>query len=273
MRPEDLAPNDRKSLERDWSGVELHRIDSLEHPLFRVAYDALWKEFGERREMETPEVLAKRMAWEPQERHEGCALKYRLFLIMHGEEIVAVRDHTAIVPPSNDGCVVHLSHALVLPDWRRSGIAGWLRALPVTTARNTLRAVGLPEELPITLVGEMEPLDENEPATVVRLKAYENAGYQKVDPKAVPYLQPDFRPPEEIERSGGARPLRLNLVIRRVGRENETTIRGREVRSMVEALYRMYAVGFRAQDMAPLFEALKDYPSEDAEIALLAPTA
>jgi hypothetical protein len=76
-----------------------------------------------------------------------------------------------------------------------------------------------------------------------------------------------------IDASGGARPLPFQLIIRRVGRETEATIRGAEVRRLVRALYAMYGAQFRPQDMAHPALSLDSYPADDAEVALVAPTA
>src|SRR5262249_33753783 len=157
-----------------------------------------------------------------------------------------VRDHT-VVATERYGlpeAVVHLSHALIEPPARRTGLAGWLRAWPLQTARATLAAAGLPVTAPITLVAEMEHPDSNVDR-MVRLQAYEKAGFQKIDSSAVHYFQPDFRPPERIDASGGPRPLPFGLIVRRVGRECDEFVRGAEVRKLVECLYTMYGTSFR----------------------------
>jgi hypothetical protein len=269
----DLAPGDSKSATRDWSEIVLHRVESRDDPMFDMAFGALWSEFGEIDEIEQPDVLAARMLWDPRRLVNGCALKYRMMLITAGGRFVAVRDHTAIVVDGTPGAVVHLSHNLVAPEWRRSGVAGWLRALPIQTARNTLAAQGRSTDEPITLVGEMEHPDESDLASMVRLKAYERAGYRKVDPSRVNYLQPDFRPTEEIDLTGRIEPIPMAMIVRRVGRESEETIPAAEVRAIATALYRMYAMGFRARDMEPLFASLENYPNPEETLALVPPLA
>ena len=54
MIPSDLAPGDMKSLEGDWSSMELHRVQSADDPDFDIAFGALWAEFGARSEVEQP---------------------------------------------------------------------------------------------------------------------------------------------------------------------------------------------------------------------------
>jgi hypothetical protein len=273
MIPGDLAPGDLKSLQRDWSGLDLQYIESAEDPAFDIAFGNLWAEFGKNSEVEQPTILARRLLWRAEELVNDCAFLYRLVLLEAGGKFAAVRDHTAIVREGVEGAIVHLSHSLIAPAWRRTGLAGWLRALPIQAARDCLRAQQYPASSAITLVGEMRFLDRNDPSTFVRLKAYEKASYLMIDPTRVHYLQPDFRLPDAIDLSGGPRPLSLALIIRRVGREKENTISGAESRSIIDALYRMYEMTFRARDMAPLIAGLEKHPGPDEVIDLIPPTS
>lgn len=271
MIPADLAPGDAKGLERNWSDLELTRVESAEDSAFDVAFGALWSEFGAKGEVEQASVLAKRLLWQGRNLIDGYALRYRMMLLTSGGRFAAVRDHTAIIPPSRSGAFVHLSHCLIAPDWRRTGLASWMRTLPLQTARHCLTNQFLPETLPITLVAEMEHLDENDPASVTRLKAYQKAGFKKVDPSRVDFYQPDFRAPVEIDLDGQARLLPLTLIVRRFGREEEDSILGGELREMVGALYGMYGATFRPEDMAPALATLDRYPAAEERIALLPP--
>lgn len=271
MIPADLAPGDLRSREFDLSQLEIARVSSLADPLFEIAYGRLWEQFGAAHEVETREVLGRRLAWDPARVVEGFALRYDLVLARRGGEVAAVRDHTAIADAA--GAVVHLSHLLVDPAWRRGGLAGWMRALPIQTARGCLAAGGFRPDLPITLVAEMEYPDGLDESRDIRLRAYERAGFRKIDPAAVAYLQPDFRPFEVIDASGGAQPLPFQLLLRRVGREGESDVSGAEVRAIVERLYRIYAQEFRAADMQAVWPRVGLLPAADARIALVAPTA
>ena len=273
MIPEHLAPGDARSLEGDWSGMDLHRITSPGDPLFNMAFGALSAEFGEAGEMEQASVIARRMQWLPEQMVNGASMQYALQLVTRQGEFVAVRDHTAIILDSGPGAVVHLSHNLVAPEWRRSGIAGWMRALPVATAMHSLESLQLPVTSPVTLIGEMEHFDPTRSATLVRLTAYEKAGFKKVDPSRVSYLQPDFRDPAEIDLSSGPQPLPLTLMLRRIGLEAEDFVRGAEILHNVKALYKMYAAEFRSADMQHVYESLKAYPAPTDHIPLKAPTA
>jgi hypothetical protein len=273
MIPSDLAPGDLKSLEGDWSSMELHRVHSADDPDFDLAFGALWAEFGARSEVEQPTVLSRRLRWNGDRLVEDYALRYRLVLLKSHGKLAAVRDHTAIVRGGQEEAIVHLSHNFIAPEWRRSGLAGWLRALPIQSARNCLAEQGRSSASPIILVGEMKALDPADPASYTRLKAYEKAGYLLIDPRRVRYLQPDFREPDEIDLTGGARPLSLSLIIRRVGRESELTISGAEVLRIVEAIYRVYGETSRRCDMAPALASLERYPAPDEFIDLLPPTS
>jgi GNAT superfamily N-acetyltransferase len=241
--------------------------------MFPRAYGPLFDEFDASDEVEQPEVLARRMQWNPTRLLNGCGLLYELLLVTKDGGFVGVRDHTAIVRPEFQMAVVHMSHNLVAPPYRRSGIAGWLRALPIAAARKCLAAQGLDQSLPIYLVGEMEPADPANEARTVRLTAYEKAGYRKIDPSALNYLQPDFRPPAEIDASGGPQPLPLSLLVRKVGRESETAIRAETVHRIATCLYRMYEMEFRPRDMECVWKNLEHFPRGEQLIPLLPPTA
>jgi len=271
--PGDLAGGDAKALELDGRDFDIARIRSSNDSLFAMAYERLWDEFGQHHEMEPREVIMRRLAWHPAAAIGDCWLRYEMVLVRRNNQFVAVRDHAAVATGRpGPQAVVHLSHALVDPAWRRTGLAGWLRAWPIQTARACLAAAGLPVASPITLVAEMEHPDPQFPNRMTRLKAYEKAGFKKVQPALVKYFQPDFRTPGEIDASGGARPLPFGLIVRRVGREQEQIIRGAEVRQIVECLYRLYGASFREKDMAGLWQSLQAYPSAEAPIALVPPT-
>jgi GNAT superfamily N-acetyltransferase len=272
--PADLAPGDARSRELTEEDLEVARIHSSDHPLFGAAYALLWTEFGSLNEMESRAVIEQRLAWHPAAALDGCWLRYEMLFVQQGGQPVAVRDHTVVATQLSGipRAVVHLSHALVEPASRRTGLAGWLRAWPLQTARATLVAAGLPVTAPITLVAEMEHPDPQDANRMIRLIAYEKAGFQKIDPSAVPYFQPDFRPPGIIDACGGPRPLPFSLIVRRVGRESEAVIRGAEVREIVECLYTIYGTSFRDPDMTALWRSLDAYPAADREIALVAPS-
>src|SRR5262245_7790670 len=111
----DLAPGDAGSAGYDWSGKRIHRIRSKEHPWFDRAYERLWQEFGARAEMEQRAVIEGRLRWRPTAPVGDHALVYELVAIEGDGDLIAVRDHTAILPLEANravrpAIVVHLSH-------------------------------------------------------------------------------------------------------------------------------------------------------------------
>jgi hypothetical protein len=259
--PSDLAPGDVGSAGLDLSGFRFDRIRAFDDPLFEAAYMPLWTAFGATNEMERRETLALRFKLAPR-------LLYEMILVRRKGEFIAVRDHTAIRTHDGAHAVVHLSHNLVSPSARRTGLAGWLRALPVQAGRECL-ANGNGS---ITLVAEMEYDDGIDPDRAIRLRAYEKAGFVKVDPHFVDYHQPDFRAPAEIDATGGPCPLRFQLIIRRVGREADSTILSRDIRTLIQALYDIYGSQFRPQDMAHPLLDLARLPAPETVVALVPPT-
>jgi hypothetical protein len=188
---------------------------------------------------------------------------------------------------------VHLSHVLVEPSMRGRGLASWLRALPIDTARRCLalaRPASAVEEdtgtttadrapgggqaaLPrITLVAEMEHDDGVRPAVLTRLRSYAKAGFRVVDPQRVRYCQPDFRNAAEIDRTS-VRPVPLCLVVRRVGREHESSLPGAELHVLVGALQAMFAVHVRADHMEVVRALAAGMPPAGDEVALLVPAS
>jgi len=274
--PEDLAPGDVRGLEVDWAGLRIERVRSADHPLFPRLYDRLWREFGALGEMEKREVIVDRLAWDPRRPVNHHALRYEMLAVLAGDELVGVRDHTAIVPrpphrPSHPGqVIVHLSHVIVEPPMRGGGLSAWLRAFPLQTARECAAAAGEPASDRITLVAEMEHPDRRSANVTARLRSYERAGFRKIDPDAVRYMQPDFRPAAEIDASS-VQPVPLALVVRRVGREHEPAIAGGEAREIVRALYSMFGAHARADHLASLWALLDHFPGPGETVALRPP--
>ena len=267
--PSDFAPGDDPARSFDWTGFRLTTVRDADSPLFERAYARLWEEFGERGELERREVLADRLTWTPARRVGGYALLYEMIVVEREDRIVALRDHTAIVG-AGGSMIVHLSHALVEPEWRGKGLAAWLRALPARTARECAAAARVERSGALTFVAEMES-PASGPTALPGLRSYERAGFRKLDPHRVDYWQPDFRAPAEIDASE-LRPVPLTLVVRRVGRESEERVTGGEIRSLVHALYAMFGVHVRPRDMQPLWKLADRLPDDDESVALIPPT-
>jgi GNAT superfamily N-acetyltransferase len=199
-------------------------------------------------------------------------------VLRRGDTVVALRDHTAVVRldehgrPAGGPVVVHLSHALVLPEHRGTGLAAWLRALPLAAARRCASVAGCAPDAPVILVAEMELPHPERPQRMGRLRSYERAGFRKVDPAASEYAQPDFRPPEVL---AGTEPeaIPLGLVLRRVGREAEPHMPSAEVAAVVESIYAVYGVHVPAAAIDPLRAAAGRWTHRKPAFALLPPTS
>src|SRR6476661_5430081 len=94
--PADLAPGDAKSAAFPIADLDVRRVHSTIDPLFQPTYDQLWAQFGSAHEIESVDVLERRLAWPPDRDAAGLALRYDLLLIRKGDEFVATRDHTAV---------------------------------------------------------------------------------------------------------------------------------------------------------------------------------
>jgi GNAT superfamily N-acetyltransferase len=274
---EDLSPGDREVGGRDFDDVEVRRVCSSGDRDFELAYDRLFAEFGPPGEMETRAVIEQRLAWDPQRPVAHAALAYELLVLRRNGEVAALRDHTAVVRldaaghPLEGPVVVHLSHALVEPAHRGSGLAAWLRALPLATARRCAAAAGLSGAAPIVLCAEMEPPDVMDAVRMTRLRSYERAGFRTIDRSCAPYMQPDFRAREQLTTSA-PRAIPLGLVVRRVGREQESTIPAAEVAALVDAIYTMYGVHVPRAALQPLRDQVSVWTARQPFFRLLPPT-
>jgi hypothetical protein len=71
-------------------------------------------------------------------------------------------------------------------------VGALLRAVPVTLSRQVqTERLGAP--IPTLVAAEMEPVDPDDPDTIVRLIAYGRSGFSVLDPQRFRYSQPDFR--------------------------------------------------------------------------------
>lgn len=245
----------------DFSGFVLHHITCMEQPDFTPAYDRLWQEFGDRCEMETRDVLRARFRLAPQAFYEMVEV------VAADGDWAAVCDYTVLAPtgPLTE-CLVHLSHTLVNPVFRQAHLASKLLHFTIRRAQTLFPGV------PLTLLAEVEYDDGQTPDKAIRLRAFEKIGLQKVDPRRVRYFQPDFTAPQAIDDPQPAHPLPLQLLLIRIGREQEHCIRGEELRRVVSRLYWLYGRQFRPQDMAHPDLDLTGYPAADEPVALVPPT-
>ncbi|AUX49042.1 hypothetical protein SOCE26_105870 [Sorangium cellulosum] len=201
---------------------------------FDEGYDALDTFFGPKGELERREVLAAWLAGVHTDPAAPIVMTYHMLIARDAEgRLAGVRDAYITLDRAARRCVALLSHALVLPEHRRSGLAALLRAAPVALARRALAEAGLDgpgggaaageaEKAEVLLAAEMEAVDPDDRDTAVRLFAYGRAGFSVIPPSVLPYAQPDFRDTAAL----GVTPIPLPLmaVVRKVGEEERGDI-------------------------------------------------
>ena len=214
---------------------------------FEFGYEALHAQFGPVNEIERREVLEKwfqRKSLTPAD--QNIRAFYHMSLVWEGQTIAAVRDDFGVVDRQTGHVVAFLSHSLVLPAYRRSGVAALLRALPAVHARNDAAALGI-EALEVSLLAEMELFEPHRQESLVRLASYGKAGFRAVPPWHVPYAQPDFR---DIRTLGiEAQPVPMVLLVRQVSEESRTTIEPRRARTLLDALAAIHHVTVDAEQI------------------------
>jgi GNAT superfamily N-acetyltransferase len=182
---------------------------------FEEGFALLDLEFGPRGEMEREEVMSAwfdRGSLSPPD--APIPARYHMVLARdeHGT-IAGVRDMFVTTDPSANLSVALLSHSLVLPPFRRTGLASLLRGVPVALAQAALPGAE------IMLCAEMEMVRPDNRDSIVRLMAYGHAGFRAIPPAVLGYAQPDFG-----EWRDDARPIPLLAIVRRIGAETEPTI-------------------------------------------------
>ena len=230
----------------------IEAVESSRSPAFDAAYAALAAEFAARGELERRAVIARWLDQPPPSGREGSFVRTYHLLTAHDEAgaFAGVRDCHVVLDPKSGVAIVYLSHALVLPPFRRTGLGALLRSAPLALARRALADAGMADRpVDVLLAAEMEPASLGDEASVVRLTAYGKEGFSAISPAALPYCQPDFR---ELESASEARPIPLLAVVRRLGHERETTLPVRLARAFVKHLYAVFATHVRADHLAAL---------------------
>ena len=230
----------------------LEGVEGPQDPAFAQAYGALEGYFGPLGEIERREVHA-RFAASPRYVRGPYEMRYHLVLARdEAGEVAGARDCTVALCAETRVCVVYLSHALVRPAYRRSGLAALFRLLPVQFGRAAIQAAGFAQdEVDLLLAVEQEPVDPARVDSVVRLCAYGRSGFSVVDPAVLPYSQPDFR---DLAALGvEASPVPLMAVVRWVGKEKARELPARLCAAYVTHLYDgIHGSHCRAEDLAPL---------------------
>ncbi len=233
FRDGDVPPGENPEKAR--AALERFRLEEVQREeAFALGYDTLDAQFGPVGEIERREVLH---TWfrEGSLSRPGAAVQvtYHMSLAWDGDQLAGVRDDFTAVDVDHGRAVAFMSHSLVLPAWRRTGLATLLRALPAAHARDDARALraDVTERM---LLAEMEMMEPHRHETLVRLLAYGKAGFRVVPPWHVPYAQPDFR---DLAALGvEAQPVPMMLLVRQVGEESLPTIDPRRARTLLDHL-------------------------------------
>ena len=249
----DLCPGEpRDKLQAAAERFTLHEVAGSENAVFDAAYGALYSYFGPLGEIER-RTVHEALADAPRYERPPYRMHYHLTLARdeHGA-VAGARDCTVALCEETRTCVVYMAHALVLPPYRRSGLAGLFRQIPAQFGRALIRDAGMsPDEVDLVLALEQEPVDPANHDSVVRLCAYARGGFSVIDPAAMRYCQPDFRdlPALGVPPS----PIPLLAVVRWVGHEGEAEIPARLAEAYATHLYDgIHAGHCRPQDLAPI---------------------
>ena len=243
---------------------------------FALGYDALFREFERTADILPRSILERWFAARSLSR-AGDTIQCEYAMVLAHERttgaFAGVRDCFVTVDRATRRAVVLLAHTLVLPEFRRSGVAAILRSVPV---------VLVPDADEILLAGEMDMAVPHPKGTVVRLLAYGRAGFRVIPPPMLPYAQPDLR-----DLSGGLEPepLPFLCLVRQVGEEDRRDISRARARAFVDhidAVHRCHmddaqldairdhafaALGRVDGDSLPLL----DLPSHAGELEMLRP--
>lgn len=254
-------------IERETRKYEIWSIEEPTHPAFPAAFQLLWDCFGAHGEMESREVVESFLRDDPFDPDKnGTFMKYFLLVARDKEgNVRGVRDGTILVNPAYapDLCVVYLSHIFMLPQARGTVISYWLRISPVELAVQFLAElhargkIKLPQPdapgryfgMRMNLTAEMEYFAPEDPLSLQRILFYGRGGFDAINPRHFPYRQPDFRPVEEILRTG-PQLIPFMILLRRMGRERQATIPIEEASAVMRLLYDDFACFCRPEHLA-----------------------
>jgi hypothetical protein len=181
---------------------------------FDEVYTFLDAEFGPKNELEAKATLSGWLG--RQGVVDGRFVAYHLLVCRDADGALAGARDCFVIRRGDGPWVVLLSHVLIGPEWRRSGLGALLRAAPVAL----LRAAGAREDDDRVLAAEQELIDPADEASIVRQLAYGRAGFSALNPQVFPYAQPDFRP--HAVAAADPKPVPMMLTLRRLGMEGAT---------------------------------------------------
>lgn len=245
-------------VERETRKYEIWTINSPNHPDFKAAFDLLWEAFGPQNEMEPEDAVRSFLKEDPfVPMPTGTFIKYFLIVARGPDgQVRGVRDGTILVNQDYDPdlCVVYLAHIYMRPEARGTVLSYWLRISPVEIAMQYLKdlhdegLIKLPQPdaparhfgMRINLTAEMEYFAPEDRLSLQRILFYGRGGFDVIDPRHFPYLQPDFRDKAEIAATGN-RPLPFMILLRRMGRERQARLDIEEAAGTMRLLYDDFA--------------------------------
>ncbi|AUX38444.1 MULTISPECIES: hypothetical protein [Sorangium] len=252
--PRDVRPGEGPE-KVAWALARFSVDEARDEAAFDEGYRALDEVFGPKGELERREVLAAWFAGRHTDPAAPIEARYHMLLARSVDDgrLAGVRDGYVTLDRAARRCVMLLSHALVLPAYRRTGLAALLRAAPVALARRALEGAGLGGGgAEVMLAAEMEAVDPDDRDSVVRLIAYGRAGFAIVPPAVLPYAQPDFR---DVAALGVAPvPLPLLAVVRQVGEEGRDDIPRARAASFLRHYQAVHAAEVSQGELAPIRE-------------------
>ncbi len=252
IRGDDLAPGE----DRDKFELALGRFrveEASTRADFEEGFATLFAAFGPTGEIERKSTLE---AWfeKGSLSAPGAPIRatYHMVLARDADGTLAgVRDCFVTVSPQSRRSIVLLSHTLVLPPFRRSGLAALMRTAPVGLAKRELQRAGVVGG-EVLLAAEMEMVTPRDRASVVRFLAYGKAGFRVIPPQILPYAQPDFR---DLDALGvEAVPLPFLALVRQVGKEHKADIAPDQVAAVVHHLQAIHTCHCRPADLVPIRE-------------------
>ncbi len=241
-------------IERETRQFQMWEIMDPSDPLFATAYETLWNAFGPQGEMEREEAIRSFLvedAFDPTP--SGTYIRYFLMAARDTKgNLLGVRDGSVLINQgyANDLCVIYLSHIFMFPEARGTVLSYWLRIAPVEVAvqylldlhqrgKITLPAPDRPGKnfgMRLDLCAEMEYFTPEDRVSWQRVLFYGRGGFDVINPRHFPYLQPDFRDPDVIRQTGN-RPLPFMMLVRRMGFERQATMSIGEASGLMRLMY------------------------------------
>jgi len=236
----------------DLDEIQIERIDSPAHPRFADAYQTLADYFGPRRQIEGPDLLRRRLSATSLALTRGWSARYEMLALLRNGRVIGVRDHVFFTGPhAARQTPIYQAHIFVVPAWRGTGIAAWLRALPLISATWWQQHGQLTLSRPL-LVAEIDrPRAPDDGAARVR-RGYVRAGYGLLPPD-IEYLQPDVPETPTGDASDACATTPMHLALRFVGRESMEPRTGEEIAHAIEALYSLHETEFPNQNVEELW--------------------